>query len=245
MHGQSMFIKIKSLMRSYVNLPLHPQWLILRKESRLRWEIAQLLEGRTLDIGSGSGQIAHLISSKIHYVSLDYPATHAKGYTGVPHIFGDGHHLPFCNESFNSIILLDVLEHLSFPEQCLQETARVLCKGGKLILKVPFLYPLHDMPHDFQRWTLPGLEMLVQRNHFTITDQRFFGNPSETVAALSAIALAKAILDILERKLPTIILLPLFIAAIIFINLSGWVLGRILPPNDFMPLGYLLVCTKK
>lgn len=232
-------------MRSYVNLPVHPQWLVLRNQNKLRGEIAQLIEGRTLDIGSGSNQIARLVSSKTHYVSLDYPATHAKGYEGIPDIFGDGHHLPFRNESFNSIILLDVLEHLPFPEQCLQETARVLCKGGKLILKVPFLYPLHDMPHDFQRWTLPGLEMLLKREQFTISDQRFFGNPSETAAALGAIALAKGILDILEHRLPTIILIPLLLTAIISINLTGWVLAKILPPNDFMPLGYLLICTKK
>ena len=60
---------------------------------------------------------------------------------------------PFTDAQFESVLLLDVLEHLRAPEVCITEIERVLKIRGKLFLKVPFLYPVHDAPFDFHRWT--------------------------------------------------------------------------------------------
>lgn len=236
---------LKLIMRHFVNLPFHPQWLVLRNEEKSQKKIANILKGRILDIGCGNRQIEKLLSkSDTDYIGLDYPTTHAKGYSGLPDIFGDGQCLPFKGNSFDSIILLDVLEHLPSPELCIQEIARVLRKKGKLVLKTPFLYPLHDMPYDFQRWTLPGLEQLVQYNNFSIVTRHIIGSPCETSSALISIALAKAALDSLKNKSPIIFLIPFFIIGIIISNLAGFLMAKILPADDFMPLGYCLICTK-
>lgn len=224
--------------------PLHPQWLVLRGEAQNRRAIAQHLTGRILDIGCGNRPIESLLGPDTAYVGLDYPTTHAKGYAGRPDVFGDGQSLPFGAECFDVVVALDVLEHLPAPDQCVREAARVLRNGGQLILQTPFLYPLHDTPHDFQRWTWPGLEALVQRQGFEVTERRVFGNPCETAAALSAIGLAKGILDSVVHRSPAILLAPLLVACIPLVNLLGWLLARLLPTDDFMPLGYRLVCTK-
>lgn len=237
--------RIRLLLRPLCMTPLHPQWLVLCSETQNRRNIAQRLSGRVLDIGCGHRQIEFLLAPNTAYIGLDYPTTHAKGYSGCPDLFGDGQCLPFREESFDTVIALDVLEHLPTPEQCIQEAARVLKKGGQLILQTPFLYPLHDMPHDFQRWTLPGLETLVQQPGFIITERRVFGAPSETAAALTAIALAKGGVDSLKNRSPVMLLIPLLIFGIVVANLTGWLLARILPPDDFMPLGYQLICTKR
>lgn len=237
---------LRRLLRPLSATPLHPQWLVLRGEARNRRDIARRLTGKVLDIGCGHRQMESLLRPDTAYIGLDYPATHAKGYSGRPDCFGDGQCLPFRAASFDALIALDVLEHLPAPEQCIQEAARVLKKGGQLILQTPFLYPLHDMPHDFQRWTLPGLETLVQQSGFMITERRVSGAPIETAAALTAIALAKAILDSLERRSPlAILLIPLLIVGIVTANLLGGLLARILPADDFMPLGYRLICTQQ
>jgi SAM-dependent methyltransferase len=44
---------------------------------------------------------------------------------------------PFENESFNSIFLLDVLEHLKHPEKTVGECFRILKNGGILFVAVP------------------------------------------------------------------------------------------------------------
>lgn len=224
--------------------PLHPQWLVLRGEVKNRHTIARSLRGRILDIGCGNRPMESLLEPDIAYVGLDYPATYAKGYTGRPDVFGDGQALPFRTESFDVVMVIDVLEHLPSPDQCVQEAARVLRDGGRLILQTPFLYPLHDMPHDFRRWTLPGLEAMVQRQGFEVTERQVFGAPCETAAALAAIGLAKGILDSVARRSPMLLLIPLLVLAIPAINLIGWLLAKLLPADDFMPLGYRLVCTK-
>jgi len=224
--------------------PLHPQWLVLRGETQNRRDIARRLAGKILDIGCGNRVMESLLPPDADYLGLDYPPTHAKGYAGRPDVFGDGQRLPFRDRHFDTVMALDVLEHLPFPNQAVQEAARVLKTGGQLILQTPFLYPLHDWPHDFQRWTLSGLETLVQQHGFTISERRVFGAPWETAAALTAIALAKAGLNSLRHRSPAILLMPLFVAGIPLVNLLGWLLTRLLPADDFMPLGYRLTCVK-
>ncbi len=235
---------LRLLMFRLRHTPLHPQWLVLRDEAQNRRAIARSLRGRILDIGCGNRPMVALLGSDTAYVGLDYPATHAKGYAGRPDVFGDGQALPFRTESFDVVMALDVLEHLPSPDRCVREATRVLRSGGQLILQTPFLYPLHDMPHDFQRWTLPGLEALVQRQGLAVTEQRVFGKPCETAAALTAISLAKGILDSVAHRSPMLLLIPLLVVGIPLVNLLGWLFARLLPADDFMPLGYRLVCTK-
>lgn len=224
--------------------PLHPQWLVLRSEEQNRRNIVQRLEGQVLDIGCGNRAMLQWLKPNTAYIGLDYPPTHAKGYLGRPDLFGDGQCLPFRAASFDTVLVLDVLEHLPSPEQCVREAARVLRGSGQLILQTPFLYPLHDIPHDFQRWTLAGLEELTQRQGFSVLERRVLGAPCETAAALSAIALAQGSLDSLTHRSPAIVLMPLVMGGVLLVNLLGWLLARIFPANGFMPLGYQLICTK-
>lgn len=238
------FSSVRNLFKFLRHTPLHPQWLVLRGDNQNRRDIARRLTGIVLDIGCGNRQMGSLLGPDIAYVGLDYPTTHAKGYVGRPDLFGDGQNLPFRPESFDRVIALDVLEHLPFPDRCVREAFRVLRSGGQLILQTPFLYPLHDRPHDFQRWTLPGLEALAQQCGFTVIERRVFGVPSETAAALAAIALAKMSLDSLQQRSPAALLIPLLIIGIPLANVLGWLLARIFPTDDFMPLGYRLICTK-
>jgi len=57
------------------------------------------------------------------------------------------------DESINAINATELFEHVENPEKGLQECFRVLKKEGVMILSVPFLYPIHGDPYDFQRWS--------------------------------------------------------------------------------------------
>ena len=72
------------------------------------------------------------------------------------------------DSSFDIVILTEVLEHLEQPEKVIQETYRILKNGGKLIISMPFLYPIHGDPDDFQRWTTTKIKQVLKQNNFHI-----------------------------------------------------------------------------
>lgn len=113
--------------------------------------------GRVLDIGGGRTDTNH------SYESL-YPNRFIVDIDAKrqPDIVGDAHELPIEDESFETILCTEVLEHLHTPEQAISEMYRVLKPGGKLILTTRFMYPLHDVPHDYFRYTKYGLEHLFR-----------------------------------------------------------------------------------
>lgn len=79
-----------------------------------------------------------------------------------PHVVADVLHVPFANALADCVICTEVLEHLAEPSSSVTEVHRVLKYGGVLIASVPFLYPVHADPHDFQRFTQEGLRHLCR-----------------------------------------------------------------------------------
>jgi SAM-dependent methyltransferase len=68
--------------------------------------------------------------------------------------------IPFRDHSFDTILLTDVLEHVAEPRCLISEIARLLRPGGKLLGGVPFLYWLHEEPHDYCRFTSYALRSM-------------------------------------------------------------------------------------
>lgn len=61
--------------------------------------------------------------------------------------------LDFEDSTFDSILLSDVLEHIYTPNSLILELIRVLRSGGNLMIFVPYMYLLHETPHDYYRYT--------------------------------------------------------------------------------------------
>lgn len=51
------------------------------------------------------------------------------------------------------ILATELFEHVEKIDSGLKECYRVLQKNGKMIISVPFMFPVHADPFDFQRWT--------------------------------------------------------------------------------------------
>ncbi|PIP58155.1 MAG: hypothetical protein COX02_01785 [Candidatus Vogelbacteria bacterium CG22_combo_CG10-13_8_21_14_all_37_9] len=77
-------------------------------------------------------------------------------------IVGSVYELPFPEASFEIVLCMVVLEHLEDPKRAITEMYRVLKPGGKIIVSVPFLFPIHDAPNDFWRFTKYGLKILFK-----------------------------------------------------------------------------------
>ena len=74
--------------------------------------------------------------------------------------------LPLPSSSFDVVLLSDVMEHIARPWVLWSEMARVLKPGGRLIGNVPFLYWIHEAPHDYHRYTGFALERYALDNGF-------------------------------------------------------------------------------
>ena len=232
------YARLRSLAKSLQQTPFHPQWFVLSNSEQNLAQLATWVNGQTLDIGAGEQEIRDLLPASITYYSLDYYQTATEWYGTIPMIFGDAHTLPFADEQFDTVLLLDVLEHLRVPPQALKEIHRVMPAGGQFILQVPFLYPLHDTPYDFRRWTTFGFQILADQHGFEIKEMIPLGHPIQTSALLKNIAYSKTMLSWVEKKSPLAIL-TLFLPLIILLtNLNGWLWTKIASDETMMPHGY-------
>jgi SAM-dependent methyltransferase len=73
---------------------------------------------------------------------------------------------PLEDNSFDFILLMNVLEHIYKFENVISESSRVLKKEGKIYLAVPFMHQIHGSPNDFFRYSKATLERLLLENNF-------------------------------------------------------------------------------
>lgn len=61
--------------------------------------------------------------------------------------------IPVADESFDGIILSEVLEHVDNPDEILKEAYRLLRPGGVILICTPFMFHVHADPYDYCRYT--------------------------------------------------------------------------------------------
>ena len=138
-----------------------------------------------------------LMTGGIQLVRLDYPVTNQR-YKNRPDIYGDAQKLPVMNASIDAVLLLEVLEHIESDSAVLSEANRVLKVGGVLYISVPFIYPQHDVPYDFRRWTQYGLRQVLETNGFVIRELRVHGHSLITAMQLFNLALLEICQELLK-----------------------------------------------
>ncbi|OGT33677.1 MAG: hypothetical protein A2W28_03115 [Gammaproteobacteria bacterium RBG_16_51_14] len=91
-------------------------------------------------------------------------------------MFADAAQLPLADSSADAVLLLEVLEHVEQFEQVLAEIQRILKADGELYLSAPFIYPAHDVPYDFHRFTRHGLVKDLARHGLNVVTIKQHGN---------------------------------------------------------------------
>lgn len=130
-------------------------------------------EKRVLDIGSGGSSYDRFFPNRL---SVDFDSDRN------PDIVADAHELPFEDSEFEIVLCTEVLEHLIDPRKAIREFNRVLKPGGKIILTTRFIYPIHDAPGDYWRFTKYGLAHLFSEwDNFEIISET---SNFETIAVL-------------------------------------------------------------
>lgn len=142
--------------------------------------------GRLVDLGCGKVPLYGAYRSRVDAITcVDWSeSAHGGRHVDVTADLSD--RLPFEDGAFDTAILSDVLEHIARPEVLLGEIARILAPGGRLIGNTPFLYWLHEQPHDHFRYTEHALRQLTIRAGLVPKVVEPLGSGFEVVADICA-----------------------------------------------------------
>jgi SAM-dependent methyltransferase len=147
-----------------------PTWALERIAGDRWWVIAHLIgddTGSVLDVGCRDRRLARHLPPSTHYVGVDLaPPADVIANAEEP--------LPFEDDSFDTVVLADVLEHLNDPHLALDEALRVA--RSAVVVLLPNIYTLYyrlrflagrlpgdkyafsaERPGDRHRW-LPSFE---------------------------------------------------------------------------------------
>lgn len=113
--------------------------------------IEPYIEGRTLEVGCGNGNFTTLIARRCPQLvavdlDADYVAQTKARLRKCKHVdvmTADATKMD-CVQTFDTVILLDVLEHIEDDVDLLHRLCRHLAPGGTLLLKVPAIAPLYN-----------------------------------------------------------------------------------------------------
>lgn len=199
---------------------------------------------KILDIGSGTGaNLVHMQNSlpDAHIIGLDSnkicrDACEKKGFKIIS---GTADHLEFSDDAFDLVTMLDVMEHLEYPEDSLKEIRRVIRPGGKIILTVPALQMLwgaHDeISHHYRRYERSEVIRLLEENGFRVNYISYYN------FFLFPLAFAVRMMEKVIRKYRDEQEIPPFVINEIFYRIflsENFVIKR----NWTFPIGLSIIC---
>lgn len=200
--------------------------------------LAGHIVGRVLDVGCGRKPYEQLFDSQ-EYIGLEYDTPENRASKNAD-FFYDGNVFPFPDESFDSAVCNQVLEHVFTPDLFLSEIKRILKEGGALLLTVPFVWDEHEQPYDYARYSSFGLKSLLERNGFEVLEQR------KTLADVRVIfQIVNAYLYKITKTGNRYIDLVVTMVLMSPINIMGSLLSIVLPSNRDLYLDNVVLARRR
>jgi SAM-dependent methyltransferase len=123
---------------------------------------SRFISGVVVDIGCGGVRRYERLFYYSRYITTDIDAS------CNPDIVCPIDSIPLQDNSVDSIVCTQVLEHVDDPNAAVKEFYRIQKTGGYCIITVPQWGNLHEEPHDYWRYTKYGISNLFQRNGYEI-----------------------------------------------------------------------------
>ncbi len=143
----------------------HFSFLIDREILGFLKGVTSYVQGRLLDVGCGDKPYYEIFKDYCkEYIGIDISPSRKS----TVEVIARATRLPFKDETFETVLSTQVLEHIPEPEKMIREVYRVLKKGGIFILTLPQYWRLHEIPHDYFRFTRYGIEYLLKKVSFKI-----------------------------------------------------------------------------
>lgn len=199
----------------------------------LEHEFNQIARGATvLNIGAGGdfskALLRHASAQQFQVVSLDIDKQRH------PDIVGDICTHDFSGVEYDVVLMAETLEHVHAPHLALANVHKILKNGGRLILTTPFIFPIHDQPYDYYRYTRYGLEHLLRS--FKLVSIKERNSWTEAIDVLSI----RLIMD--KNRLARAVA-PIFLLLTVIKWPISFLLSRLIQTN-FITSGYLVTADK-
>lgn len=153
--------------------------------------IQQYARGHLLDLGCGTAPLYGIYKDHVHQITcVDWKSSlhdtsHIDCFVDLNKV------LPLGDNRIDTILCTDVLEHIAHPGKLSEEMARILAPGGKLIASIPFLYPLHEVPHDYFRFTEFKLRQFCEEAGLQVLELKAYGGLLDVLSVLTAKLLSR------------------------------------------------------
>lgn len=175
-------------------------------------EEARSFCGTVLDVGCGFMPYRDIVVSNPNvekYIGMDLEGS-AIYSAAEPDLKWNGETIPLPDESVDCVMATEFLEHYSDPEKILTEITRVMKPGGKFFATVPFIWNLHEIPHDEYRYTPYSLEKHLTRAGFTNIQIKALGGWNKALAQMIGLWLEFSRMNRFVRPVMKTVLFPLY-----------------------------------
>jgi len=124
--------------------------------------------GRVLDAGGGTGRVAGAIREHAREVVIADPSLgmlREADQSQLKLACSNSESLPFPNDFFERIIMVDALHHVNHQGETARELYRVLKPGGRIVIEEP------DIRSFYVKLIAVAEKILLMRSHFLAPDK--------------------------------------------------------------------------
>lgn len=198
------------------------------------------ITGKTLDVGSGSKPYRALFKNSSEYIGMDIEQSGHKHQYEYIDVFYDGKTFPFEENSFDSLVFFEVLEHVFNPDSFFSEIKRVLKPHGQCVFTIPFMWGEHEQPYDYARYSSFGLKHMFDTHGFEIVEHKKYLTDFRLIFLL----INSYLYTTFKKYLPGISAWVFIIPFTVLNNFLG-LLSYVLPHNNDMYFGNIYVLKNK
>ncbi|OGL59942.1 hypothetical protein A2752_04505 [Candidatus Uhrbacteria bacterium RIFCSPHIGHO2_01_FULL_46_23] len=149
--------------------------------AKLKSALNRYGRGQVLDLGCGDKPYQRYCRSQ-SYLGIDRHGGDKRG---------DFFKLHLGKNCADTIICTQVIEHLPDPRRLFKLAYKLLKIDSHLVLAAPFVWPLHDEPRDYWRFSPYGLKQLCREANLTVISCQPLGGYLALIWQLVAILLER------------------------------------------------------